>query len=1095
MFDVALMGRLAGSAAPTEDEIAAAREARSREFEYEDRAFESARGVIPPLPSTEQIRALISDEALLKVIEFEVTNEQVYRKRYERPIKPGGASGVTIGIGYDLGYNSTDDVRRDLAGLLSPDNIEALIGCCGLSGEAAATARQRVRDVVLPWDRALALFQRTTVPKFAQLVRTTFPNADETAGHAFGALFSLVYNRGSKLTGERRRHMKAIHDLMAARRYELVPAQFRDMCQLWAGDPAMKGVVKRRIVEAQLFEAGLTQLRARGLVVAAAPTTAFERVGGGSVVALADEKAALEHDIGLYETATRRDPAANFESLTGSIVSFGSLALRSIGAPLLQQAEQLLKDQICRGEAELRAGLRTQIDTAARQNLGALKHLLTTVLQASTFNYLPAALHERIAAYVVDNVIAPNAGQAVQFVEGGIEGLCRQWEARLAANRSQKLLESIGTAAFGPQQDVAAARSAISQLRANLIAGGGTLAPSDTQLLLDLLCDPRFVADSAGADPYALIEQIEAKLKKGPQESANVARLLDQLHDMLADARLQVQPDVVHRFLKSLRRVRRFDDLSRMADRFLTRDPKLIGVVSTLYAQGLIDSGRIVAGIEVLHAAIDQGTLPDAEAADADGILGRAHKQIYVNHVHSPGEAMALQDTLADQLRRSIACYRRRFDHNRALQTYYQGINYVAMLKRAERDRVRVDTGESADQVARGLINALEPAAAGTTDPWLLASLGEAYLAIGDLPKSAEYFARYAEHGSVGAFELNGTIRQLEQVWQLSAGVSGPGAILTGLKAALAAKENGFVSLSPAEQRQLASAATTEFQHVFEAKIDGGKFQRLYDLQRIVRCGAAVVAVQERVGHKGQTVGTGFLVRGSDFGVGLPADKSYILTNAHVLWDFDRGDGAEQLAISPKEAQVIFESMHYDGKMEVFGVSRIVWQSPSSLHDAVLVELDKPVDATVQPLELAGKDVKLEVSEDEKKGTRLAVVGHPGGGSLAVSVLGSLDEAKATLVDKGPQGNSASPVYLHYRTPTEPGNSGSPVFEIETWKVVGLHHKGFDKKAGNPKLGGKAGSNFANQGVWIESIREAVQNALRPAVASEDKPKRRSWFS
>ena len=468
------MGRLASSAAPTEDEIVAAREARAGDFEVD--VFESGRSVgKTPELDAEQARSLISDEALLKVIEFEVTSEQVYRKRYERPIKPGGASGVTIGIGYDLGYNSPDEVRRDLAGLLSPDNIEALIGCCGLSGEAAATARQRVRDVVLPWDRAIALFQRTTVPKFAQLVQATFPNADETAGHAFGALFSLVYNRGSKLTGERRRHMKAIHDLMAARRYEHVPAQFHDMCQLWAGDPAMKGVVKRRIVEAQLFEAGLAQLHARGLVVAAAPTTAFERVGGGSVVALADKKAALEHDIGLYEAASKSGAGAEFEGIGSVAASLGSAAIRAIGAPLLQQAEQWLKDQVCRPEAELRAGVRTQLDTAARQGLDSLKYALTSLLQASTFSYLPAVLLQRIAGLLVNEVIAPYAGQIGATIDGGIHQLCQMWTTRYAGGQPTTLPPSpaVGVTAIQPS-NVVSALQAMDGRQAPAASGDGS---------------------------------------------------------------------------------------------------------------------------------------------------------------------------------------------------------------------------------------------------------------------------------------------------------------------------------------------------------------------------------------------------------------------------------------------------------------------------------------------------------------------------------------------------------------------------------------------------------------------------------------------
>jgi len=365
--------------------------------------------------------------------------------------------------------------------------------------------------------------------------------------------------------------------------------------------------------------------------------------------------------------------------------------------------------------------------------------------------------------------------------------------------------------------------------------------------------------------------------------------------------------------------------------------------------------------------------------------------------------------------------------------------------------------------------------------------------AAGNIEEAARYFGQYASHASIDAFALNGTVRQLEEVWQLSAAASGDGAILTGLKAALATKENGFVSLSRPERLQLADSSSTEFQHFFETKVEGGKHQKLYDLTQIIRRGAAVAAIQEAMGSTASTIGTGFLVKGADLDPRLAPDKSYVLTNAHVLWDAGRGLGPEDKALHPEQAQVIFETALYDGQSDPYRCARVVWQSPSGLHDATLFELDRPVPADIKPLDLAGRGTPLEMTGERRKGTRLAVIGHPEGGSLSVSVLGSLDETQATLVDMGPKGNSSSPIFLHYRTPTEQGNSGSPVFEVDRWRVVALHHAGYDQASGRAKLGGKAGSNFANEGIWIESIREAMQDKVKEAKL-ERKEKRRRWF-
>src|SRR5262249_46234504 len=148
-------------------------------------------------------------------------------------------------------------------------------------------------------------------------------------------------------------------------------------------------------------------------------------------------------------------------------------------------------------------------------------------------------------------------------------------------------------------------------------------------------------------------------------------------------------------------------------------------------------------------------------------------------------------------------------------------------------------------------------------------------------------------------------------------------------------------------------------------KVEGGKFQKLYDLQRIIRCGAAVAAIQERMGGTATTVGTGFLIKGADLGAGLSPDKSYVLTNAHVLWDSERGQGSEENALRPENAQVIFETALYDGQSEPYRCARVVWQSPSGLHDATLFELDRPVAGEIKPLELASANTPLEVADGQ----------------------------------------------------------------------------------------------------------------------------------
>jgi hypothetical protein len=46
----------------------------------------------------------ISQAAFDMIVEFEVSGEAAYDKRYRQPTRPGAASGITIGIGYDCGH-------------------------------------------------------------------------------------------------------------------------------------------------------------------------------------------------------------------------------------------------------------------------------------------------------------------------------------------------------------------------------------------------------------------------------------------------------------------------------------------------------------------------------------------------------------------------------------------------------------------------------------------------------------------------------------------------------------------------------------------------------------------------------------------------------------------------------------------------------------------------------------------------------------------------------------------------------------------------------------------------------------------------------
>jgi len=200
----------------------------------------------------------ISPRARELIIVCEVSSQTAYENRYQHPVRPGGQSGITIGIGYDLGYASPEEFGAQWASLLDPATISTLSSVCGLKGDAAQTALPSVRSSVVPWTQAVSQFDgflRYAVGK----TEDTFRNSVELHPASLGALVSLVYNRGPSLSAssERRTEMREIARLTRERNFALIPSQIRKMTRLWESDPSTRGLVRRRELEALLFEEGL----------------------------------------------------------------------------------------------------------------------------------------------------------------------------------------------------------------------------------------------------------------------------------------------------------------------------------------------------------------------------------------------------------------------------------------------------------------------------------------------------------------------------------------------------------------------------------------------------------------------------------------------------------------------------------------------------------------------------------------------------------------------------------------------------------------------------------------------------------------------
>jgi hypothetical protein len=205
----------------------------------------------------DQISALIPAEAHKLVLDFEVAGRAGYDQKYCHPCRPPEDSGITIGIGYDIGYDTANEFIENWKGEISEEDFQALAPAVGLKGDAAQAFLPRVKHLVIPWNAAEKVYHKKTVPKHGRKTVNALHGSEKLQALCFGALFSLIYNRGPKMEGDRRREMRNIRDLITIGRPDHIPHEFRAMKYLWVN--SAPGLVKRREAEAVLFEKGLVE--------------------------------------------------------------------------------------------------------------------------------------------------------------------------------------------------------------------------------------------------------------------------------------------------------------------------------------------------------------------------------------------------------------------------------------------------------------------------------------------------------------------------------------------------------------------------------------------------------------------------------------------------------------------------------------------------------------------------------------------------------------------------------------------------------------------------------------------------------------------
>jgi GH24 family phage-related lysozyme (muramidase) len=200
----------------------------------------------------------LSPAAEKLILDYEVGGgEKYYNKFLKHPTWPGGQSGVTICVGEDLGYMSKGEFSQYFGGISFQDRLR-LERCLGIKGSKAKPAADNVRDIVIPWATAIDIFRTKRILAEVAKTQAAFPGSDDLPDDAFGALVSLVFNRGpgmkdSPANSGNRREMRNIRLHVRTGSLAGIAQELRRMKRLWVGK-GLDGLLKRREAEAQLVE-------------------------------------------------------------------------------------------------------------------------------------------------------------------------------------------------------------------------------------------------------------------------------------------------------------------------------------------------------------------------------------------------------------------------------------------------------------------------------------------------------------------------------------------------------------------------------------------------------------------------------------------------------------------------------------------------------------------------------------------------------------------------------------------------------------------------------------------------------------------------
>jgi V8-like Glu-specific endopeptidase len=547
---------------------------------------------------------------------------------------------------------------------------------------------------------------------------------------------------------------------------------------------------------------------------------------------------------------------------------------------------------------------------------------------------------------------------------------------------------------------------------------------------------------------HEVIAKLAASLKLGvlppaqPRDiDAAVRLIVDKLPDTtVADVRAA---------MKVLNEQRLFDHTRTIGQAWQGARP-FDASVTKRYAQALIDLFELDPAEKLLTDALckargaEAGPQAKREIPEFLGLLGRVEKQRFVKTCD------------LDRLVSATDRYLKQLSEEPGSDDWFwHAINAIALVSREKEAKVapthRNTPVPRPEDVRDRMILLYKQT---PKDPWVPATASEACLALGDCEAAELWLYRFLHHPCVLPFNIQSYDRQLREIW--GGNPAGDGARCVDRLSRIIAQH----IIRTQAQFTISTAAIPALKQALDAQQDDLEKnflgERTFSLANVRDMLAACKSIGCVTNKTGARLGTGFLIA-SEW-LGLAPMGPVFVTNAHVISDI------VQQAIPPGDALVTFEvESEQAGRPVSYAVDEKIFTSPpAKLGTSDPEGLDVSV-VTLKPLGEGIADFtslraanSLPLIESR---ARAYVIGHPLGGGLQISLHDSV------LLDIDDDER-----LVHYRTPTDPASSGSPVFNAQ-WQVIGLHHGGSPK---TPRLHG-AGDYEANEAISLSAIRKAIR--------------------